>query len=156
MKTDADLRHDIAAELRRVRTIDASRIAVDVLEGVAVLIGTLCDGAQRWAAEQAAGRVDGVRVLVSRLKVALPQDQLSSDESLAKAVERALRWVSSLPGVALRARVEAGWIVLSGEVTWGYQRQAAADVVCRLAGVAGVNNQVGLSRARPSSSHPAR
>ena len=45
--------------------------------------------------------------------------------------------------------VEGGWLTLSGDVEWQYQRQVAAECVRNLVGVIGVSNQIGL---RPSLS----
>lgn len=38
--------------------------------------------------------------------------------------------------------VERGWLTLSGDVEWQYQRQDAADSVRYLLGVTGVSNQI--------------
>jgi osmotically-inducible protein OsmY len=39
-------------------------------------------------------------------------------------------------------KVEGGWVTLSGEVKWQFQRLAAADDAYRLSGVRGVSNQI--------------
>lgn len=40
--------------------------------------------------------------------------------------------------------VENGWVILSGEVDWQYQRQAAVDAVRDLMGVTGVCDQIAV------------
>jgi osmotically-inducible protein OsmY len=47
-----------------------------------------------------------------------------------------------LPPDAITAQVDAGWITLSGEVDWFFQRTAAETDVGRLIGVRGVTNQI--------------
>jgi osmotically-inducible protein OsmY len=44
--------------------------------------------------------------------------------------------------------VEKGWVTLTGEVDWDYQRVAAAQLVLPLIGVSGITNAIAL---RPRS-----
>jgi osmotically-inducible protein OsmY len=41
-------------------------------------------------------------------------------------------------------RVEKGWVTLSGDVEWHYQKEAAAQNIRVLHGVVGVSNQLGI------------
>ena len=41
--------------------------------------------------------------------------------------------------------VEGGWLTMSGDVEWQYQRQDAADSVRYLAGVTGISNQIAIN-----------
>jgi len=77
-----------------------------------------------------------------------------SDADLAYMAQAALTWNRSLPPGAVRARVEAGWLTLWGEVRWYYERQDAASCVRDLLpGLAGISNCITLhtpaSIARP-------
>ena len=45
---------------------------------------------------------------------------------------------------AVQVMVEGGWLTLSGNVPWQYQREDAADSVRYLAGVTGVSNQIAI------------
>ena len=49
-----------------------------------------------------------------------------------------------LPKDSVKVMVEGGWITLSGEVGWEYQRQTAAGAVRYLVGVTGVSNQIAI------------
>jgi osmotically-inducible protein OsmY len=60
MKTDAQLKQDMLAELRRVETI---RVGVRVRDGVAMLTGFLREIAEIEAVEKAARRVAGVKAI---------------------------------------------------------------------------------------------
>ena len=53
-----------------------------------------------------------------------------------------LAWDVSVPEDHIRIRVQHGWITLSGEVDWYFQRQAAEHAVRKLNGVIGVNNMI--------------
>ena len=70
-----------------------------------------------------------------------------SDTELAYMAQAALTWNRALPVGAVRASASAGWLTLSGEVTWHYQRQDAAECVRYLPGLAGISNQISLRRA---------
>jgi osmotically-inducible protein OsmY len=48
---------------------------------------------------------------------------------------------------AVKVLVEGGWMTLSGQVEWQYQRQLAADCVRYVAGVTGVSNQIAIEPA---------
>jgi osmotically-inducible protein OsmY len=65
-----------------------------------------------------------------------------TDTDIARSAVDVLLWTSYLPEDAVRVKVECGWITLTGEVTWDYQRKAAVDAVRTLAGIAGVSDQI--------------
>jgi osmotically-inducible protein OsmY len=44
----------------------------------------------------------------------------------------------------VRVRVENGWINLEGELSWDYERRAAANAVRYLSGVRGVSNLIAV------------
>jgi osmotically-inducible protein OsmY len=56
-----------------------------------------------------------------------------------------LKWNAELPAEAIQVKVAKGWISLSGEVEWQYQRQAAEDNVRSLVGVTGVSNLISVA-----------
>jgi osmotically-inducible protein OsmY len=47
----------------------------------------------------------------------------------------------------VKVMVEGGWVTLTGEVDWHYQRQAAAACVRHLLGVTGVTERIALRPA---------
>lgn len=69
---------------------------------------------------------------------------LISDVELRYRVQTALTWNRSLPPGGVQAHVEAGWLTLSGEVRWHYQRQDAFNCVRHLPGIVGVHNFIRL------------
>src|SRR6516164_4307056 len=76
MKTDLQLKHDVEAELEWEPAVTASRIGVEVKDGVVTLAGHLASLAEKIAAEQATRRVGGVRALVVELEVRLPGEDV--------------------------------------------------------------------------------
>jgi osmotically-inducible protein OsmY len=74
-----------------------------------------------------------------------------SDADIARSAENVLQWTSYLHKDAAKVMVEKGWITLSGEVDWEYQRAAATNAVRHLLGVTGVSNQMGIKPAASST-----
>lgn len=144
MKTDSQLQQDVMAELRWEPAVHAEQIGVEVKHGVVTLAGEVGSYTEKWNAERAAQRVNGVRALAVEMKVKLSEFGKRSDADIAESARNILGWTSSLPADAVKVLVEGGWLTLSGEVEWQYQRQNAADSVRNLLGVTGVSNQIAI------------
>jgi osmotically-inducible protein OsmY len=118
IKTDTQLQTDVMAELQWDPQINASHIGVQVNDGVVTLSGVVTDAPQKWCAERAALRVDGVQALAVELTVALPDAERRSDSDISHAAATALQLMGLLKGHAIKVMVENGWITLSGDVEW--------------------------------------
>jgi osmotically-inducible protein OsmY len=77
-----------------------------------------------------------------------------SDTELVHMAQSALAWNSALPPGAVRASATAGWLTLSGEVLWHYQRQDAGECVRYLPGLAGICNDITLRSAMQGLTGP--
>ena len=62
--------------------------------------------------------------------------------SIARTAENVLLWTTYLPKDSVKIMVEDGWITLSGQVQWGFQRSTATAAVRHLMGVKGVRDQI--------------
>ena len=144
MKSDTQLQHDVMAELKWEPSVDATHIGVTAAEGVVTLTGHVSSFGEKWHAEAAAQRVAGVHALAVELKVSLGDPSARNDADIAAAVENTLMWTTCLPRDAVKVMVEGGWVTLTGEVDWEYQRQAAAGSVRYLVGVKDLSNQIAL------------
>ena len=150
MKTDAQLLRDVIAELEWEPAVPAMQIGVEIRDGVVTLAGQLDSYAQKWRAERAAQRVLDVKALATGLTVHLTGLIQHNDTDIARSVENVLRWTASLPDSAIKVTVESGWVTLSGEVAWQYQRQAAIDGVHHSLGVRGVSDRICIGPVAPS------
>ena len=144
MKTDSQLQQDVMAELKWEPAVHAEQIGVEVKNGVVTLAGEVGSYAEKWHAERAAQRVGGVRALAVEMQVTLSEFGRRSDTDIAASATNILGWTGSLPEGAVKVLVEGGWLTLSGDVEWQYQRQDAADSVRYLSGVTGVSNQIAI------------
>ena len=144
MKTDSQLQQDVMAELKWEPAVHAEQIGVEVKNGVVTLDGEVSSYVEKWNAERAAQRVSGVKALAVELKVKLSELGKRTDADVAESAKNILGWTSSLPPDAIKVMVEGGWLTLSGDVEWQYQRQDAGDSVRYLSGVTGVSNQIAI------------
>ena len=141
-RTDEQIQQDVLAELKYDARIQPNEIGVSVHDGIVTLTGWVDSYTKRWAAEEAAHRVRGVRAVVNEIEVRLPTTAERSDEDIAAAVLRALEWDAFVPVERLDVTVSKGWVTLRGEVEWQYQKEDAERVVRRLSGVRGVTNLI--------------
>jgi len=144
MKTDSQLQQDVMDELKWEPAVHAEQIGVEAKNGVVTLDGVVGSYTEKWNAERAARRVNGVKALAIELKVKLSEFGKRSDADIAESANSVLGWISSLPQNAVKVLVEDGWLTLSGDVEWQYQRQDAADSVRYLSGVTGVSNLIAI------------
>lgn len=142
MKTDAQIQRDVLAELKWEPSVNAAKIGVEVRDGIVTLAGHVDSYAEKWDAERASQRVSGVKALATEIDVALPGSSKRNDADIARSAESALEWTTFLPKDSVKIMVEGGWITLTGEVSWEYQRQSASAAVRYLMGVTGVSNQI--------------
>lgn len=147
MKTDSQLQQDVMAELKWEPAVHAEQIGVEVKNGVVTLDGEVSSYTEKWHAEEAAQRVHGVKALAVEMKVKLSEFGKRTDADIAGSARNILAWSSSVPADAVKVMVEGGWLTLSGDVEWQYQRQDAADSVRHLLGVTGVSNQIAIKPA---------
>jgi osmotically-inducible protein OsmY len=140
--SDLSLRDDVLEELDFEPSIDASNLAVMAKDGVVTLTGHVPSYAQKIAAERATWRVNGVRAIAQKIEVELPGDKKLSDDDIARRVLNIMTWDDLTPSDRIHVKVSGGWVTLSGEVPWNYQREAAEADVRKLTGVTGVSNEI--------------
>ncbi|WP_179713851.1 BON domain-containing protein [Paraburkholderia bryophila] len=142
MKSDEALKHDVEQELLWDSAVDARNINVTVHGRVVTLEGSVSSYAQKLAVQKTAQRVADSRAVVLELVVRPPSPAKHTDEDLAAAVMSTLKWQDGVPDNAIQVVVDHGCVTLSGEVNYGYQRQAAETVVSRMRDVVGLANQI--------------
>jgi len=142
MSNDNELQRAVLAELHWEPSVTAAHIGVTAHDGVVTLTGHVQAYPEKHAAEMAAARVKGVHAVAEELEVRLPFDIKRSDEDIAGAAIDRMAWDVSIPKDAVNVRVEHGWVTLTGEVDYYYQKNAPEQDIRHLFGVLGVSNQV--------------
>ena len=139
---DTQLQQAVLAEFAWEPSVTAAHIGVTARGGIVTLTGHAESFARKQAAEAAARRVRGVKAMAEEIEVRLPSDMRRGDEDIAAAVVNGLAWDVSVPRGSVRVQVEDGWVTLSGQVDWNYQRDVVGRFVRTLLGVRGVLNEV--------------
>jgi osmotically-inducible protein OsmY len=142
VRTDEQIQQDVLRELKFDASLQPNEIGVAAKDGVVILSGWVDSYLKRWAAEEAAHRVQGVKAVVNEIEVRLPGSSERTDADIAAAVIRALEWDAMVPTDKIQVTVSKGWVTMKGEVEWGFQRADAERVVRRITGVRGVTNLI--------------
>jgi len=132
----------VLAELKWEPRVLPNEIGVAAKDGIVTLSGWVDSYVKRWAAEEAAHRVPGVKAVVNDVEVRLPLSAERTDPDIAAAAIRALEWDAMVPTDKIEVTVSKGWVTLKGVVEWQYQKQDVERVIRRLAGVKGVSNLI--------------
>jgi osmotically-inducible protein OsmY len=142
MQDDLRIRDDILDELEDEPGLDASAIGVTVHNGVATLTGHVKTFSEKRAAEKVAARIKGVRAIVQEIAVETPREHAESDDVIADRAVRMLEWDVRVPHDRIQINVEKGWVTLSGQVDWRFQKEAAEKALRSLASLADVTNLI--------------
>ncbi len=144
MKTNEDLRNDVMEEIKwdpQLREV-YSQIQVSAKDGIITLTGLVENYGKKMAAERAAQRIQGVKIVACDIEV--DPDRKKTDAEIAEAVENALHWNSAVNKDQIKIIVDDGWIFLDGTVDWEYERLFAQRSVENLVGVKGVTNNISI------------
>jgi osmotically-inducible protein OsmY len=141
-RTDQQIQKDVLNEFRWEPRIQPNEIGVAVKDGVVTLTGWVDSYTKRWAAEDAAHRVRGVKAVANDIEVRLAGSAERTDADIAAAAIRALEWDAVVPLDKLDVTVSKGGVILKGEVEWQFQKDDAERVVRRLSGIRGVTNLI--------------
>jgi osmotically-inducible protein OsmY len=152
MSHDDQLQKSVLAELNWEPSITSAHIGVAAQDGIVTLTGHVDSFGQKHAAEMATGRVKGVKAVAEEIEVRLPFEVNRDDTDIATAAANRLAWDTGTPRDQIEIKVEKGWITLSGQVGWNFQKEAAAREVRNLMGVIGVTNQITI-KPRVNTEH---
>jgi osmotically-inducible protein OsmY len=140
-RSDAQIQQDVLAELKWDARVQPNEVGVSVKNGVVTLTGYAASYTKKWAAEEIAHRVRGVKAVANDIQVKLPGSSERTDGDIAEAAARALEWNTLVPD-GVKVTVSQGWVTVDGQVEWQYQRDAAERTVRNLIGVKGVTNLI--------------
>jgi osmotically-inducible protein OsmY len=142
--SDTTLRQTIIDELEWEPSIEAAHVGVAVDKGVVTLSGHVASYAEKLAVEKAVRRIKGVHAIAEELEVRYAGMKQTADDQIAKRVLDILAWQAFVPKDSVKVKVERGWVTLTGQVDWFYQKSEAEKSVRKLSGVAGIVNLIEL------------
>ena len=142
MKSDIQIQKDVIAELKWEPIVMASEIGVAVKKGIVTLSGQVDTYAEKLAAERAAKRVSGVKIVAEDIQLGASHSYRKTDAEIAEAVLNALKWHSGVQDEKIKIKVEDGIVRLEGVADWEYQRKNAGMAIENLTGVRSVINLI--------------
>lgn len=142
MKTNEILQKDVQDAIKWEPLLNAAEIGVTAKDGVITLTGVVNSYAKKLEAEEAAKNVAGVKAVAEEITIEFNGAAKHNDSQIATEVVNAFKFNWEVPDDKVHVTVEHGWIKLSGEVEWNYQKEAAQKAVRHLAGVKGVTNNL--------------
>ena len=148
MSFDTDLAADVSEELFWDPKLDSTAIAVSAAAGTITLRGTVGSLREKREAKKAAQRVFGVTAVDSKLQVKLMNDGKRADADLRGDVLQALMLDSLVPKT-VDAKVEDGFVTLTGTANWQYQRDEADFVASNIVGALDVFDEIELEYPTP-------
>jgi hyperosmotically inducible protein len=141
---DSQLRQDIIDELEFDPSFNGEHIGVVVDKNVVTLTGHVNSYAEKLAAIAAARRVKGVHAIAETIEVRHSYQNKTADDQIAKRASDILNWDVLVPTNAVDVLVQDGWVTLSGNANWYYEKISAEDDVRKLSGVRGVTNKIAI------------
>jgi osmotically-inducible protein OsmY len=141
---DKLLRQEIIDELDFDPSVHSAHIGVAVEDGVVTLTGHVSSYAEKVAAERAVQRVKGVRAIAEEIEIRYPNDSRTADDQIAKRALDIIAWDTTIPKDKIAVKVQEGWVSLSGDVDWNFQKTDAERAVRRLSGVVGISNAISI------------
>src|SRR6185436_17429420 len=148
MSLDNDLAADVSDELFWDPKVDNTAIAVSADDGKITMRGTVGSLREKREAKKAAQRVFGVISVDNQLQVKLMDDQQREDADLRSDVLQALMLDSLVPAT-VDAKVEDGFVTLTGSADWQYQRDEAEAVASNIVGAIDVFDTIELKHPSP-------
>lgn len=145
MSGDKALKQKVLDELKWDPSINAAHVGITANDGIVTLTGRVESFAEKHAAEKAAGRVVGVKAVAEEIEVKLPFSSKRGDDEIAASALERLSWDTFVPPDVIKVKVEKGWITLSGEVDWAFEKNAAGAALSNLYGVIGVSNDITIT-----------
>jgi osmotically-inducible protein OsmY len=142
MLNDKQLQQAVVDELAWSPAVTSSNIGVSAHNGVVTLSGHVPTFWEKRSAEEAAQRVRGVKAVAEEIKVQLSSEGTFSDEKIAERAVFSLGSDASVPKDHVKVKVEKGWVTLTGEVDWNFQKTAAEDGVHKILGLVGLANSI--------------
>jgi len=143
-RKDSDIRADVLAEMAWDPKVTVADIDASVEDGYVTLTGVASTFATKYAAEDAAFRVYGVKDVDNDMIVDPAAFGLRSDAQIAADVRSMLALDLEVPDTRITLSVSDGVVTLGGDVDYFYQRDAAADDAASILGVRDVIDTIAV------------
>lgn len=142
MKTDKMVQQDVWHALKWERAVAGCDILVISENGLITLTGIVDNYTQKTEAENIARKIVGVKSVVNKINVIINSWEEKNALEITAEILNLFRWNWNTLNDTIKVNVINGWVTLSGELEWNYQKEAAKEAVTNLIGVKGVTNNI--------------
>ena len=150
-KTDAQITQDVLDELAFDPAVTVADLTVSTDHGRVKLHGTADTYSTKLEAEDAAYRVGGVTSVDNDIVVNPAALGLRADMAIAADIRSALALDYQVPDDRISVSVIDGFVTLTGNVDWDFQRDAAEDDAAMILGVKGVDDEIFVNQPQASA-----
>jgi osmotically-inducible protein OsmY len=150
-KTDEQITQDVLAELAQDPAVRVADLRVSTKQGRVTLKGTADTYGTKLDAEDAAYRVGGIQFVDNEIVVNPPAPDVRPDLDIAADIRSAFALDSQVPDDRISVSVVNGYVTLTGNVDWYYQKNAAEKDTARIRGVQGLDNEITVNQPRASA-----
>jgi osmotically-inducible protein OsmY len=140
VKNDQKLQIDVKNSIKWEPLLSKANIGVVAENGVVTLSGVVNSYAIKLEAETVAKKVMGVCTLIENIEVQLSSESIKNNNQIADEVMVQLNANWSLPKGKVTVTVEDGWVTLTGQLPWNYQKEAAVKAVNSIEGIKGLTD----------------
>ena len=144
MKSDEILQQDVCDAIKWELLTAASEINVSASDAIITLSGKVDHLGKKVQAETTARNVVGVKSVVDRIDVTINTWELKNDLEIKAELLNVFQWNWNTLNDSIKVSVVNGWVTLSGELEWNYQKEAAKTAASNLIGVKGVTNNISI------------
>jgi osmotically-inducible protein OsmY len=145
MRSNKELQKNVVDAINWEPLLQDAEIGVVADNGIITLTGAVNTYAKKAEAEQAAKNVAGVKSVIENIEVVFDIQDKKTDAEITTAIENAFKWHWDIPTDKVKVIVEDGWVFLTGELEWNYQKDAAKSVVINLIGIKGITNNIHIN-----------
>ncbi|WP_029268430.1 BON domain-containing protein [Flavobacterium sp. KJJ] len=142
MKKNEILQRDVLDAIKWEPKLNTAQIEVTANNGIVTLKGIVDFPAKKIKAKNTAKQVPGVLEVLENIQVKINNWEQKNDCDIAQAILNAFTWNWNTLNDSIEVKVENGYVTLTGELEWYYQKEAATRAVTNLIGVKGVDNNI--------------
>ncbi|OYU80694.1 MAG: ornithine aminotransferase [Flavobacterium sp. BFFFF1] len=144
MKNNEELQKSVQDAIYWEPLLQKARITVVANNGVVTLSGVVDHYAKKAEAELVAKNLAGVKSVITGISVVSNEKDQRTDVEIKAAIENVFKWHWDIPTERVHVAVEDGWVFMTGELEWNYQKEAAKNAVTNLIGIKGITNNINI------------
>lgn len=139
-EADKQLRDAVLQQIDWKPEITSKHISVGAEDGAVTLTGFVHTYFEKFAAEEAAKSVYGVRALANDIEV--KPATMRTDPEIAHDIVTSMKVDINVPDDRIKVGVRDGFVTIDGKVDWRFQRDAAESCLKSINGVRAVTNNI--------------